>query len=147
LALQQRKVDVWNSHASAGGASLAEAVAALDVLAWPNVNLIHVAIARQPEGVARLVPEGDASIMFVHTCDRTIGGGNHWIALGGGEVDTCMGHPSSPAQHTGQRAVRRQDMRAAICRAPGKHDRTEQCNRKQNELPAGEAGIAPPRLS
>ena len=152
LALPELKVDMGNSPASprGRGASLAEALAALDFLAGPDVNLIHVAIARPPGGgVTRLVLEGYTSCPFNYTCDHAIGGGNHWISLGGVEVETGVKLPknSLPARDAGPRAVVRQDPGGTLLGAPRKHDRMEQCDLAQTESPYDEARIAPPQHS
>ena len=56
--------------------------------------------------------------------------------LGGIEVNAPMRCRPLPRLHTSPIAVVRENPRGALRRAPGKHDRVEQCSSKKNESPS-----------
>jgi hypothetical protein len=128
----------------AGRAEFADDIAALDFLAALDVGLVHMAIERPAHrGVIDAVLDDQAittrpRALREDVNDRPICRSNYGIALGAIEVDTRMTGRSLPRPYTSPIAVVRQDPSGALCRAPGKHDRVEQCGCEKNESASAE---------
>ena len=138
--LPEPKMEVGNSQAMASRAGLPEDIAALYLLAPLDVGLVQMAVNSRPKDlIDRVLHDYAVTTTPVHedAHDCPVCRSDHGIAHGDVEVKAPMRKRSVPRPYTSPIAVVRQDPSGALCRAPGKHDRVEQCGCEKNESAYG----------